>query len=225
VNEGHDALCDTHWMARPRTQLLSREIILDAALELISTQRDFTITGIGKHLGVNPSSLYHHMIGGKDEIVDALRERIYRQIDLGVQQSEDLPWQSKLEYWVRAYREAVARYPAAIPILIGRTVDDRPTLAIYESLASILTEAEISEHQHLAVISLLDALVFGSALDAGSPNPLWATTPEGQPALHRAVAVSSAADRVLSALDMGVKAAILYLERLNGNAASADSPS
>lgn len=201
-------------MARPRTQLLSREIILNAALELISTKRDFTIVGIGKHLGVNPSSLYHHISGGRDEIINALRERIYKNIDLGSLETQSPPWQSKLASWVRAYREAVARYPAAIPILIGRTVDDAPTLAIYEALASILAEAAIPEKQHLGTISMLDALVFGSAIDAGSPAHLWETTADGQPSLHRAVAANSNRDRIASGLEIGIQAAVSYLEQL-----------
>ncbi|WGW13589.1 TetR/AcrR family transcriptional regulator [Saxibacter everestensis] len=201
-------------MARPRTQLLSREIILDAALELIRTQHDFTIVGIGKHLGVNPSSLYHHISGGKDEIINALRERIYKNIDLRSLQTRSPSWQSKLAAWVRAYREAVAQNPAAIPILIGQSVDDAPTLAIYEALASILSEAAIPEDQHLGVISMLDSLVFGSAIDAGSPEPLWDTTAEGQPNLHRAVAMTRTPDRVTSGLEMGIQAAVSYIERL-----------
>jgi AcrR family transcriptional regulator len=208
-------------MARPRTQLLSREIILDAALELISAHRDFTINGIGRHLGVNPSSIYHHITGGKDEIVDALRERIYQDIRLGSLRGSNRPWQSKLESWMRAYREAVARYPAAIPLLIGRTVDDLPTLAIYDCLAAILAEAKVPESRQLGVMSMVDALVFGSAIDAASPDPLWSMGADQQPALHRAVAAGSGSNRVLSGLDMGIQAAISFIERMTEDSANA----
>lgn len=201
-------------MARPRTQLLSRDIILDAALELINTQHDFTILGIGRHLGVNPSSLYHHLSGGRDEIINALRERFYKNIDLASLQPGRSPWQSRIESWVRSYREAVAQYPAAIPILIGRIVDDVPTLAIYETLAAILVEAGVPGRQHVGIIAMLDALVFGSAIDAGSPEPLWNTTEDRQPHLHQAVASSSTPDRVASGLAMGIEASVAYIERL-----------
>ncbi|MHA7285512.1 TetR/AcrR family transcriptional regulator [Arthrobacter sp. MDT3-44] len=199
-------------MARPRKQLLSRDIILEAALELVGRHRDFTITGIAQHLGVNPSSLYHHMIGGRDEIIEALRERIYREIDLGALGGADASWQSRIEYWVLAYREAVARYPSAIPLLLGRMVDDAPTLALYEVLASALVEAGVPREQHLAVISMLDALVFGSALDAASPDPLWLSTADTHPALHGAGASEAAPDRIGEGLRLGIRAAISYLE-------------
>jgi AcrR family transcriptional regulator len=199
-------------MARPRKQLLSRDIILEAALELVGRHRDFTITGIAQHLGVNPSSLYHHMIGGRDEIIEALRERIYREIDLDALGGADASWQSRIEYWVLAYREAVARYPSAIPLLLGRMVDDAPTLALYEVLASALAEAGVPREQHLAVISMLDALVFGSALDAASPDPLWLSTADAHPALHGAGASEPAPDRIGEGLRLGIRAAISYLE-------------
>ncbi|MET1085975.1 MAG: TetR/AcrR family transcriptional regulator C-terminal domain-containing protein [Arthrobacter sp.] len=200
-------------MARPRTQLLSREIILDAALELINTQHDFTILGIGRHLGVNPSSLYHHVSGGRDEIINALRERFYKNINLRSLQAGTLPWQTRIELWVRSYRGAVARYPAAIPILIGRIVDDVPTLAIYETLAAVLAEAGVPGTQQVGVISMLDALVFGSAIDAGSPDPLWTASADGQPHLSHAI-LSSTSDRVASGLDLGIAASIAQIERL-----------
>lgn len=201
-------------MARPRTQLLSREIILDAALDLINTHQDFTIAGIGKHLGVNPSSLYHHISGGRTEIVNALRERIYRRIDLPSLLAQGQPWQVKLANWVRAYREAVACFPSAIPLLIGRTVDDAPTLALYETLACILTEADVSPDHHVDIISMLDALVFGSAIDVGSPNPLWTPGPQDHPALHRALTTGSPADRVARGLEIGIQATIAVIEKL-----------
>ncbi|KRE65512.1 MULTISPECIES: TetR/AcrR family transcriptional regulator [Micrococcaceae] len=201
-------------MVRPRTQLLSRDIILDAALELIRKEHDFTILGIGRHLGVNPSSLYHHLKGGRDEIINGLRERLYDKIDLASLRTGPLPWQIRIQQWVRSYRDAVAHYPAAIPILIGRLVDDTPTLAVYETLAAILAEAGVPESKQVGCIAMLDAVVFGSAIDAGSPEPLWDTSADNQPYLHRAVAEGETSDRVAHGLDMAISAAVTYIERL-----------
>jgi AcrR family transcriptional regulator len=201
-------------MARPRTQLLSRDIILDAALELIDKHHDFTILGIGKHLGVNPSSLYHHLSGGKDEIINSLRERFYRNIDLAALRAADVSWQSRIELWVRSYRAAVAQYPAAIPILIGRIVDDRPTLAIYEALAALLAEAGVPVGSQVGVIAMLDAVVFGSAIDAGSPVPLWDPAAASQPKLHAAITASDDSARVASGLTLAIQAAVMLVERL-----------
>lgn len=105
----------------------------------------------------------------------------------------------------------VAQYPAAIPILIGRIVDDVPTLAIYETLAAILVEAGVPGSQRVGIIAMLDALVFGSAIDAGSPEPLWDTNEDGQPHLHQAVASSSTPDLVASGLAMGIEASVAYI--------------
>jgi len=203
--------CNTRYMVRPKTQILSRRIILDAALEQINRHHDFTIIGIAKVLGVNPSSLYHHVTGGKDEIIDGLRERIYQESDFRPFANLEQDWQSELGAWVRTCRAAIAKFPAAIPLLMGRAVDDEPTLAVYEHLASILALAQVPADKQIAVISLLDALILGSAVDAFSPAPAWITNSEQQPALHRAVS-SSTADRVDAALEMGIDAVTNYIE-------------
>lgn len=212
-------------MARPRTRLLSRDIILDAALELIDRHHDFTIQGIGKHLGVNPSSLYHHLSGGRDEIINALRERFYRKISLDGLRDADRPWQERVEHWIRSYREAVAQYPAAILLLMGRMVDDRPTLAVYETLVALLAEAGVPARQRIAVVSMLDAVVFGSAADAVSPDPLWFTTPLSQPALHEAVAAATPSARVAEGLTLAIQASVAWIETLAARAAEEATPS
>ena len=48
-------------MARPSKNILSPSIIAEAALTMVERDHDFTIPGIAKELGVNPSSLYHHV--------------------------------------------------------------------------------------------------------------------------------------------------------------------
>ncbi len=61
---------------------LSRERILDAALNLIMTDglRRASLSEIARRLGVVKSALYHHFPGGKSEIVDRVFEREERGI-------------------------------------------------------------------------------------------------------------------------------------------------
>ncbi|MEI4743336.1 TetR/AcrR family transcriptional regulator [Rhodococcus erythropolis] len=201
-------------MVRPRTRLLSRELIIDTALGLIGSHHDFTITGLAKTLSVNPSSLYHHFGGGKEEIIDALRERIYKSSRFPDFDENSNSWNSALASWIRSSRESFAEVPAAIPLLLGRVVDDSPTLHAYEKLASILTEAGVPSSRQIEVITLIDAIVLGSAVDSFSPNPLWKENISDTPHLHRAIMSSTATSRVHAGLEMGILAITAFVEVL-----------
>ena len=56
-------------MARPKHSILSPKLIAGAALRLVAKHGDFTIPGVAAALGVHPSSLYHHLPGGRLAIV------------------------------------------------------------------------------------------------------------------------------------------------------------
>ena len=59
-------------MARPRTTLLSRDIIGRAAIEFVDAGKDLQVVPLAKHLGVSVSSLYHH-VDGRDGVNRAMR--------------------------------------------------------------------------------------------------------------------------------------------------------
>lgn len=198
-------------MARPKKNILSPQIIAETALKLVDKGHDFTIPGIAAELGVNPSSLYHHVTGGRAEIIKLMRRALYEQIDLSGLTDPRLPWQNRLEQWVRSYRDASAQVPAALPLLVGAAVDDSLTLQIYEVLFTILDQAGVLQGRQLAVAAMLDAIVIGSAIDAASPDPLWSAAEE-LPRLTALADAGAMTRRTPEGLDLAISAVVAQIE-------------
>lgn len=200
-------------MARPKKNILSPQIIAETALKLVDKRHDFTIPGIAAELGVNPSSLYHHVQGGRAEIIKLMRRALYEQVDLSELTDPGRPWQGRLEQWIRSYRDASAQVPAALPLLVGAAVDDSLTLQIYEVLFTILAQAGVEQDRQMAVAAMLDAIVIGSAIDSASPDPLW-TAEEKLPRLAALADPEAMTRRTLDGLDLAVSAAVAQIEAI-----------
>lgn len=200
-------------MGRPRTRILSPAIIAAAALEMVAEQRDFTIPGVAARLGVHPSSLYHHLPGGRRAIVDRMREELYSGIELAPLLDASVPALDRLAAWMRAYRAATARVPAVIPVLVGAPVDDLRTLEVYEALFEILRDAAVPADRRVDCSAMIDAVVLGSAIDAASPAPLWQPGAADVPVLREA-ATHDDAGRSDRGFELALEAVIAAIERL-----------
>lgn len=204
-------------MARPSKNILSPIIIAEAALTLVERNHDFTIPGIARELEVNPSSLYHHVKGGREEIINLMREALYGRIDLTAATDRSASWQNRLRAWIRNYRNCMARLPAAMPLLVGARVDDFPTLRIYEVAFAILNEIGIEHSQQVDFVSMLDALVLGSALDRGAPVPVWQPGDHDVPYLRRASAAGDDDHRTDRGLEIAITAVVSHIEALSAS--------
>jgi AcrR family transcriptional regulator len=198
-------------MARPLQKILSRELIVRTALDMLSRGREFTIPALAGELKVHPSSLYHHIPGGRDEIVDLMRAELYAGIDLESLADDDLPWEQRLRDWAYAYRQATAGAPWLLPVVVGQPVDDRPTQAIYDVLFTLLEESGLPEGEWMAAATMLDVIVLGSALDASSPVPLWQNVDPGFTRLAGPVARGDTEERKLDGFAMAVNAALAWI--------------
>ena len=201
-------------MARPKHRILSPQLIAGAALRLVSKHGDFTIPGVAAALGVHPSSLYHHLPGGRAAIVHRMREELYGSIDLGPALDTSVAPLERLRLWMRAYRAATARVPAVVPVLVGAPVEDARTLEIYEALFVILRDAGVPVEQRVACSAMVDALVLGSAVDAGSPAPLWRSQGHELPELREVAAARDDADRAPAGFELGVEAVVAAVASL-----------
>src|SRR3569833_2111482 len=103
-------------MVRPKTPLLSRDRIVEAAtavidaegLDALSTRR------LARALGVQAPSLYNHF-GTKEAILDAVADAIVAGVDLSMLGRD--PWPAALKAWARAYRKAFREHPTVVPFL------------------------------------------------------------------------------------------------------------
>ncbi|MFV2119642.1 TetR/AcrR family transcriptional regulator [Streptomyces sp. Act-28] len=175
-------------MGRPRTPLLDRERITTAALRLVDERGEFSVPQIARRLGVQTGSVYHH-VDGRDGIVELLRERVADAID--VTTLELRPWDAALEAWARSYRAAFAAHPRAIPLLMTSPVRAPRVLGQYERAVVLLREAGFPAAEVMPVVTALENVVLGSALDLAAPEAMWevgdgAATPQLAGALDAA---------------------------------------
>lgn len=201
-------------MARPKTPLLSRSLIARTALEQVRQHHDFTIPGLAQQLGVNPSSLYHHVPGGRAEIIDLMRETIYEHLDLTALRASGRPWQERINEWTLAYREASAQVPWLVPLIMAHPVDDQPTQEIYETLFAILAESGAPQELWVSIATMFDVIALGSAMDEQSPVPLWRDMDSRFVALREAVTAHDTQERKRAGLVMAIEAAVAYVETI-----------
>ncbi|MCY0958488.1 TetR/AcrR family transcriptional regulator [Streptomyces sp. H27-H5] len=201
-------------MARPRTPLLDRERIGTVALQLVAEQGEFSVPQIARALGVQTASVYHH-VDGRAGVVELIRERVCAAIDGGT--LEGRPWDRALEDWARSYRAAFAAYPRAIPLLMTTPVRAPMVLAQYERAVALLMAAGFPVERVMPLLTGLENLVLGSALDLAAPEAMWEPTP-GTPLLAGALAAhgagAGAPGRADAAFDLGLAAFLAYARGL-----------
>lgn len=198
-------------MGRPPTPILSMEGIAAAALGLIDRTGEFTMAQVAEALGVRPSSLYNH-VAGKAAIVEAMRSLISQELH-----EESAPtgvWRDDVRHLLLRYRETFAHHPRLIPLLTSHTVASPEVMRIYDRLAELLTSAGIAPHQLVDVITVLDSLVIGGALDLAAPEQVWDRTQASNP--HLVAAIDSAGSgrrRADRAFELGLD---LILDGIDG---------
>lgn len=154
-------------MARPSTPILSKSLIYRVALGQLDRSGRLSMPELAQELGVSVSSLYHH-VNGRTGVLEGIRG-ILSDWDCGDADN----WTEMVRRWAHQYRDAFARHPAAIPVLVGDTVSDPGTLHHYDTLANALREAGFSARSVVLCVSSLDVLCLGAALDAAAPTEVW----------------------------------------------------
>ena len=154
-------------VARPRTTLLSRDIIGRAAVEFVDSGKDLQVVPLAKHLGVSVSSLYHH-VDGRDGIIRAMRQSLVTQYVR--QPAADPDWRSIIRREVEHTWRMYAEHPRVLELMVTVVIDEPDVLRIYSVLAEALTDAGLPDDEIITTIEVIDAFSFGAALDALSPD-------------------------------------------------------
>ncbi|HST83449.1 MAG TPA: TetR/AcrR family transcriptional regulator C-terminal domain-containing protein [Kineosporiaceae bacterium] len=189
-----------------RRRLLSEEGILDAALALIDETGELTMSALAARLGSTASSIYHH-ISGRPAIIEALRDRITREIP-HVHEGEE--WTSELGRMMRAYRDAFARHSRLIPLVTAQTLTAEGPAIAYEHIVRLLSAAGFPDRELLLWVSVIDNFVLGCAFDLAAPEDVWRREGKDTPALDAAVAASlTGAERADAAFDLGCEALLV----------------
>jgi AcrR family transcriptional regulator len=191
-------------MGRPRVALLDRDKITVAALELIGRDGDFTMPGLARRLGVQVAAIYHHIPGGRAEVIELVRVLATKRIDGSA--FDTLPWDEAFPIWAQSFLDAFSAHPAAIRLLATEPVRDPSLVAIYSSVATGLRHAGLPDDQVLAAITASESLFIGAALDSVAPDVMVAAGEDASPELQRALdAAPPGPSRAKQAFELGVE--------------------
>ncbi|MCU1633754.1 MAG: transcriptional regulator, TetR family [Micrococcaceae bacterium] len=191
-------------MPRPRSALLSVELIVESALAQVDRTGNFSFPRIAAELGVSQSSLYNR-IESREHIIELLRARIFA--DRRVMQDDDESWEQTVRRLIRSYHDCFAQHPNLVPLLMSQTVRAEAVLQMYEDLAAALERSGLPQQDLMSAISLIDYFALGSALESTAPDEVWDVSTEHHPTLRRALQEAGpTGERVNRAFDFGVDA-------------------
>ncbi len=145
---------------------LSRGRVLDGAMLVADADglASLTIRSLAQELGVKPMSVYHY-IGGKDEIIDGIVDRVFGEMDLPGAQVD---WRPEMHRRCGSVRTVLRRHPWAIPLLQSRRSPGRATLRHLDAVIGCLRAAGFSLEQTAHAYALIDSYVYGFALSEAS---------------------------------------------------------
>lgn len=141
---------------------VTRDRVSDAAMALADEAgaSGVTIRSIAARLGAKPMAVYHH-VRSKEEILDAIVDEVYAQM---YRPSPRGPWREELAERARSMRAALARHRWAVGLMETRRHPGPANLASHEALLEVLRSAGFSLEATAHAAALLDAFVFGFAL-------------------------------------------------------------
>jgi AcrR family transcriptional regulator len=148
---------------RPR---LSRDRVVATAVALADRGGigSLTIRSLADALGARPMSVYHY-VANKEEILDGIVDVVFSEIDLPTV-GED--WRREMTRRAHSARRVLRAHPWAVPLLESRTSPGPATLAHHDAVLGTLRAAGFSRELTAHAYALLDAYVYGFAIQEAS---------------------------------------------------------
>ena len=195
-------------MARPKTPLLSRRGIAQAALAIIDAEGldALSMRALARRLGVEAGSLYHH-VASRDDVLDGVIALINEDVDLSPL-TADGDWRERLAKFARSYHGAFARHPEMVSVAMQRPIQTPAALDLFEREFALLLEAGWDAVRASAIVASMDHLVLGSALEtfaAGFDRPAGDYAAE-HPVLARVLTESDQTTLAPRSFELGLRA-------------------
>ncbi|MBC2865243.1 TetR/AcrR family transcriptional regulator [Streptomyces mexicanus] len=205
-------------MGRPRKALLDRRRIGRTALELVDETGDFTVPEIARRLGVQTASVYHH-VDGRAGVIELLRDQVVDDLDPAA--LDEGPWDVALQAWARSYRAAFAAHPRAVSMLMTTPVRAPRVIRQYDRVAALLLAAGFAPELVMPVVTGLDNIVLGSALDMSAPEVMWVVGADVEAPHLAAALVATGADRADRAFELTLAGFLAHCRALLASGGSA----
>jgi AcrR family transcriptional regulator len=119
-----------------------------------------TMRRLADRLLVEPMSLYHH-VANKDEILDAMVDVVFREIDLP---SPDADWKTAMRERAASARAALRRHPWAVGRMESRSNPGRATLRHHDAVIGCLRHTGFTVALAAHAFSAIDSYLYGFAM-------------------------------------------------------------
>jgi AcrR family transcriptional regulator len=119
---------------------------------------------LAQELGVEAMSLYHH-VADKNDILDGIVDVVFGEIELPSGQAD---WKAAMRGRAISAREALRRHPWATALMESRSTPGPANVRHHDAVLGILRSAGFSVELAAHAYSLLDAYIYGFALQETS---------------------------------------------------------
>lgn len=160
-------------MAQKPRPPLTRARVLKTAMKLADREGlpALSMRRLGRELGVEAMSLYHHL-PGKDGVLDALAESLCEEIATAVaQRSPELAanWKADLRSRCLAARRVVLRHPWTPALFASRQSIPMSVYLHVDQITALFQAAGFSHHLTHRALHALGSMMFGFAHELFSP--------------------------------------------------------
>lgn len=155
-----------HGTSAARREPLNRERILRAALAVADAGGigALTMRSLAQELGVKPMTVYYY-VANKEEILDEIVDLVFAEMYLPAAGGD---WRTEISERARSARRVLRRHPWATPLLESRRTPGPATLRHHDAVLGTLRLAGFSLEATAHAYALLDAFVYGHALQEAS---------------------------------------------------------
>jgi AcrR family transcriptional regulator len=136
--------------------------VLRAAVAL--AQRDgiesLSMRKLADEVGAGAMSLYHH-VPNKEQVLDGMIDIVFSEIE---PPPTDVDWKTAMRKRAVSTRQALARHRWAVGLMEGRTSHGPANLRLHDAVLGCLRDAGFSLEMTVHAYSVLDAYIYGFAL-------------------------------------------------------------
>lgn len=146
----------------PRRPALDHDRIVAAAVRVADAGglTQVSMRNVGKELGVEAMSLYHHL-AGKEALLDELANWVFTQIELP---EPGQPWRPAMAARAASARAALSQHPWALGLIESRRNPGAALLRHHDAVLGSLRSNGFSVTLAAHAFSVLDAYVYGFVL-------------------------------------------------------------
>lgn len=145
---------------RPRS--LDRDRVVRAAVAMADAGGidGLSMRSLGRSLGVEAMSLYHH-VAGKEQLLDAMVDSVFAEIDLPGPRTG---WRNGMRRRAASARDVLVAHRWAVPLMDSRTAPGPATLRHHDAVLGCLRRGGFSVAGAAHAFAVLDSFVFGFVL-------------------------------------------------------------